>query len=218
MSRPFLTMREMIEQGTDENDLRWKLIEGEIAPAVFVSGDYARVQFRDGVPTLSIGENGSAEKVRGMFFLQRPIQTAPLDAAFSFFTEDEKPTDASRWWQLGEEMCLEHVIREAVVYKSQLPKQSRDEPKALSAKERSSLHRMLVAMAIEGYVFDPKASRSETPGEIAKDVRRLGMDIDADTVRAHLKAAVSGELPSNWHTLRAAADRPSAAGATAAAA
>ncbi len=71
-------------------------------------------------------------------------------------------------------------------------------PKSLSDKERSSLLKMIIGMAIEGYRYDPTAKRGPTASEIASDLQLLGISLDEDTIRRWLKEAVQ-ELPSNWH-------------------
>ena len=47
------------------------------------------------------------------------------------------------------------------------------------------------AMAIKGYVYDHRASRSTSAKEIAEDSKALNISIDEDTVRARLKEAVA---------------------------
>ena len=59
----------------------------------------------------------------------------------------------------------------------------------LGARERESLLKMVIAMAVLGYKYDPSANRSKAPQEIADDLTSLGLSLDVDTVRKHLKAA-----------------------------
>lgn len=69
----------------------------------------------------------------------------------------------------------------------------------LSNKELSTLLKLLIGMAIRGYSYDPNASRSTVPKEIADDLAVLGMSITDDTVRRYLKQAAGSVLPANWH-------------------
>lgn len=56
-------------------------------------------------------------------------------------------------------------------------------------REKNTLLKLVAGMAIRGYKFDPKASRSSVPREIADDVRSLGLEINDDTVRKWLHQA-----------------------------
>jgi hypothetical protein len=59
----------------------------------------------------------------------------------------------------------------------------------LSTRERNSLLSLVIGMAVSGYRYDPKASRSEQTSEIASDLAKVGVPLDADTVRKWLKEA-----------------------------
>lgn len=64
-------------------------------------------------------------------------------------------------------------------------------------KERTSLLTMLLAMAVNGYGYDPKAQRSKETAEIAGDTFKIGLSIEADTVRRYLNEAKE-LLPPDW--------------------
>ncbi len=59
--------------------------------------------------------------------------------------------------------------------------------KPLHSKEKETLLKMIVGMAIDGYGFDPAANRSPVPKEISDILAEKGMSLDADTVRRWLK-------------------------------
>jgi hypothetical protein len=61
--------------------------------------------------------------------------------------------------------------------------------KSLSVRERDSLLKLVIGMAVAGYSYDPNASRSKQTSEIAGDLERLGLSLDVDTVRRWLKEA-----------------------------
>jgi hypothetical protein len=61
--------------------------------------------------------------------------------------------------------------------------------KSLSTKERESLLKLVIGMAVAGYGYDPKAERSQQIPEIANDLALAGVTMDADTVRKWLRAA-----------------------------
>ncbi|MBW9336230.1 hypothetical protein FEE59_22185 [Herbaspirillum sp. RU 5E] len=59
----------------------------------------------------------------------------------------------------------------------------------LGKRERETLLKIILGMAIKGYAYDPDIQKSSVSKEIAKDLEELGMPIDDDTVRKHLKRA-----------------------------
>lgn len=61
--------------------------------------------------------------------------------------------------------------------------------KSLSPKERDSLLKLVLGMAIDAYGYNPKATRSSTAGQIASDLKTRGISIDEDTVRKWLNQA-----------------------------
>jgi hypothetical protein len=63
-------------------------------------------------------------------------------------------------------------------------------------KERHSLLKLAIGMAIRGYKFNPHAQRNEATAEIAKDLQELGIPLDADTVRGYLQEATTLLLKS----------------------
>lgn len=60
---------------------------------------------------------------------------------------------------------------------------------SLGIRERESLLKLVIGMAVEGYRYDPKANRSDIIGEIAGDLEKAGIPLDADTVRKYLYEA-----------------------------
>lgn len=72
---------------------------------------------------------------------------------------------------------------------------SRGSARELSTRERDTLLKLVVGMAIEGYRYDPNAARNDAPGEIAGDLAKQGIELTDDTVRKWLKEAASTVLP-----------------------
>lgn len=58
--------------------------------------------------------------------------------------------------------------------------------RALSARERRSLLTLVIGMAVNGYAYDPAASKSSVAPEIASDLHKLGLSLDVDTIRKYL--------------------------------
>jgi hypothetical protein len=60
---------------------------------------------------------------------------------------------------------------------------------SLGTRERESLLKLVIGMAVGGYGYDSAAARSEHPAEIANDLATSGVALDVDTVRKWLKQA-----------------------------
>lgn len=73
----------------------------------------------------------------------------------------------------------------------QLPPEASQIPaeKPLRTRERDSLLKLVIGMAVKGYVYDPKAARSDSVAEIVKDLALVGVPLDDDTVRKWLREA-----------------------------
>jgi hypothetical protein len=61
--------------------------------------------------------------------------------------------------------------------------------KTLGIRERESVLKLVIGMAVGGYGYDPKASRSPQPSEIGCDLAKCGVSLDVDTIRKWLKEA-----------------------------
>jgi hypothetical protein len=66
-----------------------------------------------------------------------------------------------------------------------------------STKEKDSLLKLIIGMAVVGYSYDPHAGRSGRIKEIEDDLLRLGLSLSDDTIRKHLRTA-SELLPGDW--------------------
>jgi hypothetical protein len=73
--------------------------------------------------------------------------------------------------------------------------------KPLGERERNTLLRMIISMAIRGYGYDPDATRSDIPKTIASDLSDLGLECSDQTVREKLKEA-RDFLPGDWKARR----------------
>ncbi len=81
-------------------------------------------------------------------------------------------------------------LREALSVLKDLEKQE------VGSRERTTLYTMIIAMAMDGYGYDPRAERSPTSREIVDAVAKLDLSISDETVRSKLKDATE-LVPSN---------------------
>lgn len=67
----------------------------------------------------------------------------------------------------------------------------------LDGRERASMVKLIAAMAIDAYGFDPTEKRSDIPNEIQGIADRLGLNLTAKTIRKYLRDG-SEQLPEGW--------------------
>ena len=60
----------------------------------------------------------------------------------------------------------------------------------LSTRERNSLLKLVIGMAVGGYAYDPKRERNEAIKDIANDLDSLGIGMDVKTIRKWLREGV----------------------------
>lgn len=59
----------------------------------------------------------------------------------------------------------------------------------LGERERTSLLKLAIGMAMKGYKYNPAAYRNPATQEIADDLANCGLELDVDTVRKYLQQA-----------------------------
>lgn len=73
------------------------------------------------------------------------------------------------------------VLQERLAVLEQDSAASPPSQKELGTRERESLLRLIIGMAVRGYGFDPRSRRSEIPQQIANDLELLGIPLSDDT-------------------------------------
>lgn len=74
---------------------------------------------------------------------------------------------------------------------------SNESPEQLDGGEKASMAKLIAAMAIDAYGYDPKARRSDIPKEIQGIADRLGLGVSHDTIRKYLKTGAE-LVPDDW--------------------
>ncbi len=69
--------------------------------------------------------------------------------------------------------------------------------KPLGTRERDTLLRLIIGMAVSGYGYNPRAIRSDTVTEIVSDLDKQGLHLDPDTVRKWLRVAAESLPPES---------------------
>jgi hypothetical protein len=76
--------------------------------------------------------------------------------------------------------------------------QSKTEELKLTSQERSTLLKLIAAMACEQYGFNPMAARSDTASRIRDDVEQIGQTMDSKTIRKWLVEAATFVDDDYW--------------------
>lgn len=129
--------------------------------------------------------------------IMRSIKSGNLKAWISRREIRLNPYDAIGW-AIEKEHPLPKEYRKAYeIFKEKESKKLKKKKEGdLSSKEKDSLLKLVIGMAVEGYKYDPKQSRNGSITDIASDLESLGISLDQDTVRKWLKEA-SQLLPQN---------------------
>lgn len=103
--------------------------------------------------------------------------------------------DLVRWFDKAELDVPEQLLAAADKYhalgigkKSKLGRPHAADNKPLDPRERSTMLKLIIALAVNGYGYDPKAERSTIPSEIESDMNLLGIGINLETIRKHLRS------------------------------
>ena len=63
--------------------------------------------------------------------------------------------------------------------------------KPLKTKERETVCKIIIGMAIRGYGYNPQAKKNMAISDIANDIEHLGLSVDQDTIRRWVKEALT---------------------------
>lgn len=147
-----------------------------VAVSFAVSGDPSVLP---SVELWAVYEDAVAEDGRGpdMFALERLNTRTP-----QFRREDIKKWLALIGWKDAHSFMARGQAQE----------------KALASRERETLLKLVISMAVGGYGHDVAAKKTDTVSRIMEDVERRGLSISDETVRKYLKEAAE-LLPGEPH-------------------
>jgi hypothetical protein len=85
---------------------------------------------------------------------------------------------------------LEAQLAEVTARANAPTPKSKGEPPTIGTRERETMLKLIIAMAIKGYSYDPKAKRGDRINEIVSDLENCGVPLSDDTVRRYLREAI----------------------------
>lgn len=180
---PYWTLDEAValSLGRDPRFANWETVQQLVASSRFAFRFAAQREIVNRAKTMG----QLREKTTPALFLawaermQFPMPDELVDAVKSV------GTPAPDWKSLFEQSQLQ-----VQALTSRLQELEREKPPAetapLDPRERQSLLKLVIAMAVKGYTYDPSAKRSDVISEIESDVNFVGLSISKDTIRKHL--------------------------------
>ncbi len=122
--------------------------------------------------------------------------------SFEAGLNNASPLDFIRWFQSVELSVPKNLV--STIKRLNLPRNmygevSEDHEKkdALHSLERKTLLKLIAAMSIQGYKFDPNAKRNDATADIQSDLELLGIPLDQKTILKWLRVATATIDESN---------------------
>lgn len=110
-----------------------------------------------------------------------------------------KKGEQARYYPIGgipENAAIVVTTNALLAFEKAIEEEEKNGGKLLSTRERDNLLKLVIGMAVNGYSYDPAATKSTAPKEIANDLSKLGMSLSDDTVRKYLKEAAESVMPA----------------------
>lgn len=121
--------------------------------------------------------------------------------SYDYGLKNASPLEFLRWFKSMELSTPDNLMRAAKLLNrarnefGELIEESASEGD-LKVLERQTLFKLITAMSIRGYAFDPNAKRNQSTADIQSDLDFLGIGLDQKTILKWLKKAAS-VLPSD---------------------
>jgi hypothetical protein len=80
--------------------------------------------------------------------------------------------------------------------------------KSSATRERESMLKLIIGLACGVYGYDPGAARNTATGEIKRDLERIGLAIDDDTIRKYLREGADLVDPARLAEFKAKPNSP----------
>jgi hypothetical protein len=159
---------------------QWKQLNDPVLPGIFLA--WAK-ELEIEVPTAlveAVKKRGPIQDWKSLFDELKMAHTK-REASWTALDVAKNRTIAARDRAVA---ALEERVRHLEAQQSTQPPE-----KQLSTRERESLLKLVIGMAVGGYGYESTARRSEQTSAIADDLLRTGVSLDADTVRKWLREA-----------------------------
>ena len=153
---------------------QWKQLYDPVLPTIFLA--WAKRTEID-VPTALVDEVAKRDRIADWKSLYDELKAVHQEKETAWRATDEAKDRRAASLQ-------DHICKlEARIPPMAAQQQSKPTEKPLGTRERDTLLKIIIGMALAGYKYDPALSRSPIPQEIADDLAQQGVAVDVDTVR-----------------------------------
>jgi hypothetical protein len=104
-------------------------------------------------------------------------------------SKEGKAIDFVAWFKQMEFDVRADLIEQVKRFQTNTPNLAPDQEKQLTDRERETLLKLIAAMAVKGYRFDPNMDRNAATADIRGDLELLGFPMDNKTILKWLRAA-----------------------------
>lgn len=119
---------------------------------------------------------------------RRQVELAARAMAKGLLEEHSQPLAFIAWAKtIGIPFCPK--LEESVRKKNRTVAGSAEQNRPLGTKEQQTLLKLVLGLAVDGYGYRPKDSRSKVIPEIKRNLESVGVKLDEDTIRKWLREA-----------------------------
>jgi hypothetical protein len=101
-------------------------------------------------------------------------------------TQVERLRSSSQTASIDRQVRIEQLEPRVAQLKAALVQARSAADQTPTARERESMLKLIIGMAVQGYRYDPKAKRNDSVRDIANDLENCGVSLSDDTVRKYL--------------------------------
>lgn len=114
-------------------------------------------------------------------------------------TEDSTPPEILEWFEKQEFSMPEGFVDATRRFQyDEIETQTQPSEDSLSDRERETLLKIVAAMSIKGYRFNPEAARNPATKDIQDDLELLGIGLDQKTILKWLRESAKLISPENF--------------------
>lgn len=143
-------------------------------------------EYLDSIKALSILEIQKSELA--MSFFDR-LALASLARKAGQISKKGKSIEFVAWFKQMDFDVRADLIEQVSRFQSNTSNSAQNLGKQLTDQERETLLKLIAAMAVKGYTFDPNANRNAATSDIKSDLELMGFNLDSKTVLKWLRAA-----------------------------
>lgn len=186
-----VAMGQLSETTTPSNFLAWaKRMRVDVPVALVKAVEDLGIQIADW-KTLFDQQSGLIDSVRKEVADERAKRLAEQQDYVNKLKETGEHIEkqSAEWKALVQQKDELLDLLEARIAELEREPAKQPQSKELAPRERESLLKLVIGMAMGWYGYDPKAARHSQTAVIASDLERAGLSLDPDTVRRYLNEA-----------------------------